>query len=47
VAGVEVGNGASVRVIEKLGFALWRLEKINRRSFYHFEIRNLLSMGTE
>jgi RimJ/RimL family protein N-acetyltransferase len=40
VASVEVGNTASVRVIEKLGFKLWRLENINRRSFYHFEICN-------
>lgn len=40
VASVEAGNGASVRVIEKLGFALWRLEEINRRSLYHFELRN-------
>ena len=40
VASVEVGNVASVRVIEKLGFALWRLEKINRRSLYYFELRN-------
>lgn len=40
VASVEVGNGASIRVIEKLGFKLWRLEKTNHRSFYHFEIRN-------
>jgi [ribosomal protein S5]-alanine N-acetyltransferase len=40
VASVEVGNAASVRVIEKLGFRLWRLEKINHRSFYHFELRN-------
>ena len=40
VASVEVGNAASVRVIEKLGFTLWRLEKINHRAFYHFEIRH-------
>lgn len=38
VAMVEVGNGASVRVMEKLGFRLWHLETINRRSFYHFEL---------
>jgi [ribosomal protein S5]-alanine N-acetyltransferase len=38
VAMVEVGNGASVRVLEKLGFRLWRLETIGRRSFYHFEL---------
>jgi [ribosomal protein S5]-alanine N-acetyltransferase len=39
VAMVEVGNGASVRILEKLGFALWQLETIHRRSFYHFELR--------
>jgi ribosomal-protein-alanine N-acetyltransferase len=39
VAMVEVGNGASVRVLEKLGFRLWHLETIHRRSFYHFELR--------
>ncbi len=47
VASVEVGNAASVRVIEKLGFALWRLEQINRRSFYHFEICNPQSADPE
>jgi ribosomal-protein-alanine N-acetyltransferase len=40
VASVDVGKAASVRVIEKLGFKLWRLEKIDHRAFYHFEIRN-------
>ena len=40
VASVEAGNAASIRVIEKLGFTLWRLEKIDRRSLYHFEIRS-------
>jgi RimJ/RimL family protein N-acetyltransferase len=39
VAMVEVGNGASAHVLEKLGFRLWRLETIGRRSFYHFELR--------
>jgi RimJ/RimL family protein N-acetyltransferase len=39
VAMVEVGNGASVRVLEKLGFRLWHLETVGRRSFYHFELR--------
>jgi ribosomal-protein-alanine N-acetyltransferase len=39
VAMVEVGNGASVRVLEKLGFSLWQLETVNRRSFYHLELR--------
>jgi [ribosomal protein S5]-alanine N-acetyltransferase len=37
VATVEAGNSASVRVIEKLGFTLWCIEEINRRTFYHFE----------
>lgn len=38
VAGVQVGNAASVRILEKLGFRLWRLEKPGVRSFYHFEL---------
>jgi [ribosomal protein S5]-alanine N-acetyltransferase len=33
---IQVGNDASVRVIEKLGFVLERLEEGNPRSFYHF-----------
>jgi [ribosomal protein S5]-alanine N-acetyltransferase len=40
VAAVEAGNSASVRVIEKLGFTLWRLEEINRRSCFYFELHN-------
>lgn len=40
VASVEVGNAASVHVLEKLGFRLWRLERSGSRSFYHLEIRN-------
>jgi ribosomal-protein-alanine N-acetyltransferase len=40
VATIEAGNSASVRVIEKLGFRLWRLETINRRSLFHFELHN-------
>lgn len=47
VASVEAGNAVSVRVIEKLGFALWRLEKINRRSFYHFELHRPQSADSE
>jgi ribosomal-protein-alanine N-acetyltransferase len=37
VTAVEVGNTASVRVLEKLGFALAYLEE-GPRSFYHFEL---------
>ncbi len=40
VASVEASNAASVRVIEKLGFNPWRLEKIDHRSLYHFELYN-------
>lgn len=38
VADVQVGNAASVRILEKLGFRLWRLEKTGARSYYHFEL---------
>jgi [ribosomal protein S5]-alanine N-acetyltransferase len=38
VASVEAGNAASIRVIEKLGFTLWRLGEINRRALYHFDL---------
>lgn len=38
VTAVQVGNEASVRVLEKLGFALVSTEKGEFRSFYHFEI---------
>jgi len=38
VTGVQVGNAASVRILEKLGFRLWRLEKSGARSYYHFEL---------
>lgn len=37
LAAVEIGNNASVRVLEKLGFALVRTEMGAVRSFYHFE----------
>jgi ribosomal-protein-alanine N-acetyltransferase len=37
VTAVEVGNAASVRVLEKLGFVLARLER-GPRSFYHFAL---------
>jgi RimJ/RimL family protein N-acetyltransferase len=40
VASVEVGNGASVHILEKLGFSLWRLERVGLRSFYHLELRS-------
>ncbi len=40
VAGVEVGNDASLRVLEKLGFAWLSTEKGERRSFHEFELRN-------
>ncbi|MDB4904894.1 MAG: putative ribosomal N-acetyltransferase YdaF [Mucilaginibacter sp.] len=35
---VQVGNDASVRVLEKLGFVLTETE-IGKRSFYHFELK--------
>jgi [ribosomal protein S5]-alanine N-acetyltransferase len=47
VAAVEVGNAASVRVLEKLGFVLVRRE-IGLRSFDHFElVRPGSRAGTE
>jgi [ribosomal protein S5]-alanine N-acetyltransferase len=39
VTAVQVGNNASVRVLEKLGFALVRTEPGEYRSFCHFELR--------
>jgi ribosomal-protein-alanine N-acetyltransferase len=42
VAAVEVGNAASVRVLEKLGFVLARHEE-GPRSFDHFELARPLS----
>jgi [ribosomal protein S5]-alanine N-acetyltransferase len=38
VTAVQVGNDASVRVLEKLGFMLIRTEPGEVRSFYHFEL---------
>jgi ribosomal-protein-alanine N-acetyltransferase len=38
ITAVQVGNDASVRVLEKLGFALVRTEPGEVRSFYHFEL---------
>jgi ribosomal-protein-alanine N-acetyltransferase len=38
VTAVEIGNDASIRVLEKLGFALVRTENGESRSFYHFEL---------
>ncbi len=40
VASVEVGNAASVHILEKLRFKLWRLERAGQRSFYHLELRD-------
>jgi RimJ/RimL family protein N-acetyltransferase len=40
VATVEVGNAASVRVIEKLGFTLVETEHGSHRSFHHFMLEN-------
>ena len=39
VATVEVGNAISVRVLEKLGFAVIGMER-GIRSFHHFELAN-------
>jgi ribosomal-protein-alanine N-acetyltransferase len=41
VTAVQVGNVASVRVLEKLGFAVVRTEPGELRSFFHFELPNL------
>ena len=38
VTAVQVGNDASVRVLEKLGFRVERTEIGEARSFYHFEL---------
>jgi ribosomal-protein-alanine N-acetyltransferase len=38
ISSVEVGNGASARVLEKLGFTIVRREEGERRSFDHFEL---------
>jgi RimJ/RimL family protein N-acetyltransferase len=38
-ATVQVGNDASVRVLEKLGFKLVHTENGEHRSFFHFELR--------
>jgi ribosomal-protein-alanine N-acetyltransferase len=40
VTAVEIGNDASVRVLEKLGFVLTRTEPGEVRSFHHFELRS-------
>ena len=45
VATVQVGNAASCRLMEKLGFALKRTEK-GVRSFQHFELANLSRFET-
>lgn len=38
VASVQAGNMASAHILEKLGFRLWRLERVNGRCFYHLEL---------
>jgi ribosomal-protein-alanine N-acetyltransferase len=38
VTAVEIGNAASVRVLEKLGFVVEKTE-VGKRSFYHFELK--------
>jgi RimJ/RimL family protein N-acetyltransferase len=38
VTAIQVGNDASVRVIEKLGFAFHFLEEGSHRSFLHYEL---------
>jgi RimJ/RimL family protein N-acetyltransferase len=40
VAAVEVGNGASVRILEKLGFELVATERGPQRSFFTFALAN-------
>jgi len=40
VASVEAGNAASIHILEKLGFALCRLEKVGARCLYQLELRN-------
>ena len=42
VTAVQVGNAASVRVLEKLGFVLASVEQ-GPRSFYHFELSRPVS----
>jgi ribosomal-protein-alanine N-acetyltransferase len=39
VASVEAGNAVSIHILEKLGFGLWRLEKIGARCLYHLELK--------
>ncbi|WP_259070163.1 GNAT family N-acetyltransferase [Mucilaginibacter sp. X4EP1] len=39
VTTIQVGNDASVRVIEKLGFTLEYTEQGNPRSFLHYELK--------
>jgi len=39
VASVQAGNMASAHILEKLGFRLWLLERVNGRCFYHLERR--------
>jgi [ribosomal protein S5]-alanine N-acetyltransferase len=39
VTAIDARNDASVRVIEKLRFTLYRKEEGNLRSFYHYELK--------
>ncbi len=41
VTAIQVGNDASVRVVEKLGFKLVHTETSEARSFHHFELSRL------
>jgi [ribosomal protein S5]-alanine N-acetyltransferase len=38
VASVEAGNAASIHILEKLGFRLFRLERAGTRCLYHLEL---------
>ena len=40
VATVEVGNAASIHILEKLGFRLARLENVGPRCLYHLDLPN-------
>ena len=35
---VEAGNAASIHILERLGFRLWRLERVGARCLYHLEL---------
>ncbi|MGZ4778631.1 MAG: GNAT family N-acetyltransferase [Thermoanaerobaculia bacterium] len=40
VSSVQVGNDASIRVLEKLGMTRFRFEPGEHRAFQHYELRN-------